>query len=741
MKKIMRLTGIISFLIIVIVLVSPTALADLNPQFIDDQDTDDEPGLRFGYHSETGKMTFLGANPASPIVVPRALSKGLMPQERALSILEQFGQFFGINDAARELRVLKSEANQFGRNTTRYQQMYEGIPVIAGEMMVNMDERGALISINGEISPGLELDPVPQISADDAGQIARAAASKWYGLGGDQLDVSKPELWIYDPRLISPSTHPPTLVWRMDVSGVELLEVNELVLVDAMSGGIRLHFNQIDTARNRMTYDANNGTSLPGTLRCNETNPTCSGGDAHEVAAHIYAGDTYNFYWNYHGRDSINDEGMTLISTVHYKSGFQNAFWNGSQMVYGDAFGYPLADDVVAHELTHGVTDYESNLFYYYESGAINESLSDIWGEFVDQDNGEGDDSPAVKWLMGEDISGLGALRDMADPTTFEDPDRMTSKYYYKLSGDNGGVHTNSGVNNKAAFLMTDGTGGGEFNEYVVDGLGIPKVAAIYYEVQTNYLTSGSGYSDLYNFLYQACVNLIGGPEGITSGDCDEVLDAVNAVEMNLEPSFGYNPDAVTCPGGDFPSLHFIDKIESGTGNWSFGSLVGPNNWQLYTGFSSSGDNMLWGSDEDVVNDTYAELTVDVLIPAGTETYLHFRHSFGFEDPNYDGGLIDYSINGGSDWNDAGSLFDGGQDYQGTIRSSWENPNGGEEAFIGDSHGYVSSRYDLSSLAGEEVRFRWRVSTDVSISDLGWVIDDVRIYLCGEGILLPIVVD
>ena len=96
---------------------------------------------------------------------------------------------------------------------------------------------------------------------------------------------------------------------------------------------------------------------------------------------------------------------------------YNNAFWNGTQMVYGNGGNLAQADDVVGHELTHGVTDFESNLFYYYQSGAINESFSDIFGEFVDQTNGKGDDSAGVKWLMGEDSS-LGALRDMENPPT-----------------------------------------------------------------------------------------------------------------------------------------------------------------------------------------------------------------------------------------------------------------------------------------------------------------------------------
>ncbi len=138
-------------------------------------------------------------------------------------------------------------------------------------------------------------------------------------------------------------------------------------------------------------------------------------------------------------------------------------------MVYGQ--GYAAADDVVGHELTHGVTEFSSHLNYYYQSGAINESFSDVFGELIDQTNGVGNDTAEVKWLLGEDIPGVGAIRDMETPSAYGDPDRMTSPNYTAdaSEADAGGVHTNSGVNNKAAFLITDG---GTFNGRTVTGLG-----------------------------------------------------------------------------------------------------------------------------------------------------------------------------------------------------------------------------------------------------------------------------
>ena len=280
-----------------------------------------------------------------------------------------------------------------------------------------------------------------------------------------------------------------------------------MVLVDGNLGSVSLSFNQIHDAMDRKTYDSNNTQTFPTTPAC--ADPTaCGSTDAHVLSAHYYAKTTYDFYDTYHNRDSIDGNGLSLLSYVHYGASLNNAYWDGARMVYGDASGFPLAEDVVAHELSHGVTQYESGLFYFYQSGAINESFSDIWGEFVDQTNTistspyTDDDSASVKWLMGEDVSGLGAIRDMEDPTAYGQPDKMSSSNYFCGTGDNGGVHYNSGINNKAVFLLTDG---GTFNGFTVNGIGLQATAELYYEVQTNLLVSGADYEDLCDALLQAC--------------------------------------------------------------------------------------------------------------------------------------------------------------------------------------------------------------------------------------------
>ena len=218
-------------------------------------------------------------------------------------------------------------------------------------------------------------------------------------------------------------------------------------------------------------------------------------------------------------------------------------------MLFGE--GYAAADDVVGHELTHGVTQNESRLIYANESGAINEAFSDIWGEWMDQGNGSGDDSPGVKWELGEDLP-IGAIRDMSDPPTFRDPDRMGSPHWYSGTGDYGGVHTNSGVANKLAYLLTDGDA---FNGYTVSGMGISRVAELMYECQTNLLSPGSDYADLANAMFQATINL-----GFTQSEKDNVRDACQAVEIlgeNQSPILS-NPRVLPTAGNESTTFEFL---------------------------------------------------------------------------------------------------------------------------------------------------------------------------------------
>ncbi|MBI5825711.1 MAG: M4 family metallopeptidase [Chloroflexi bacterium] len=479
----------------------------------------------------TGNVSFAGASPVEPI---QQITEGLQsasPEEAARGYLSECGSLFGLTDQANDLVMNRERVTEDGRTVVRFQQYFQGVPVFGGELLMQLGAGNNVILVNGSVLPRVKLNTQAGVDPAAAQQAALQLVAEQYGLSADALKVSDAQLWVYSPLLIESKIAPAALVWRMEVTPLELAPIRELVLINAHDGSVVLDINQVDTALNRLTYTAGNTTTRPGTLVCNESDPTCAAGDTDAKNAHKFGGDTYNFYSTYHGRDSLDNAGMSLISTVHYDTAYCNAFWDGFQMTYGDGCTI-VVDDVVAHEMTHGVTEYESNLVYSYQSGAINESFSDIWGEFVDLTTTTGGtDTAGNRWLMGEDTS-IGAIRDMQDPTTFGDPDRMGSPLYYTGSGDNGGVHTNSGVGNKTAYLITDGD---TFNGYTVTGIGITKAAKIFYEAQTNILVSNSNYHSLYDALRQACTTLTG-TSGITAADCTEVGEAVLATQLNLLP-------------------------------------------------------------------------------------------------------------------------------------------------------------------------------------------------------------
>lgn len=228
-----------------------------------------------------------------------------------------------------------------------------------------------------------------------------------------------------------------------------------------------------EPAKHRTIYTADHTASLPGTVvRAEGQGPT---GDPAADEAYGYMGDTFDFYWAAYQRDSIDDAGMPLVGTVHYQQDYDNAFWNGQQMVYGDGDGdlfnrFTIAVDVIGHELTHGVSGNEVNLRYLGQSGALNESVSDVFGSLVKQYvNGQTADQ--ADWLIGQGlftakVHGV-ALRSMKapgtaydDPTLGKDPQPAAMSGYVHTAADNGGVHINSGIPNHAFYLAATALGG-----------------------------------------------------------------------------------------------------------------------------------------------------------------------------------------------------------------------------------------------------------------------------------------
>ncbi len=471
------------------------------------------------------------------------------------------------------------------------------------------------------------------------------------------------------------------------------------------------------------------------------------GGPATGVAdvnqAYAFSGAAYAYFATHFGRDGIDDAGSPLVSTVRYcetagACPYANAFWNGTQLTFGSGYA---TDDVVAHELTHGVTEHTADLFYWYQSGAINESMSDVFGELIDLATGS-EDTPANRWLIGESLP-AGHLRDMENPPAGKadgsspDPDSTTHAAYLPGPLDAGGVHTNSGVGNKAAFLMTDG---GTFGGHPVTGLGPDKVAAVYYEALTTLLTSASDYQDLHAALPQACANLVsGGLAGLSAADCLEVRDAVDAVGMDVVPPAAPATDVPVCAEGEPVAELFTDDLEVIDGRWTYQQSPGAFRWayQSESGFSyaTSGVQGFYGPTTGTTADRSVVMTADVDLPTGSHPVLHFRHAYGFESSsgsNWDGGVVEYSTTGlGGPWLDLGPMIEE-NGYDGTLAISGSNPIKGRSAFTDESNGYLSSRADLTPLVGEDVRIRFRVGEDSVVSDFGWFIDEVQVADCAN---------
>jgi Zn-dependent metalloprotease len=248
----------------------------------------------------------------------------------------------------------------------------------------------------------------------------------------------------------------------------------------------------------RQVFDCKGTTDLPGDLSRAETDPK-SNRDKAVNEAFDNAGTTWDFYNQIFGRQSVDDHGKTLVSSVHYSQQYDNAFWDGRQMVYGDGDGvifqgFTGALDVIAHELTHGVTQFTAQLAYQDQSGALNESMSDVFGSMVKQWS-LGQSATEADWLIGAAIMAPGfkgrALRDMAnpgaaynDPRLGKDPQPGHMKDYVQTEEDNGGVHTNSGIPSRAFVIAAKAIGGKSWE----------KTGKIWYTTLTQRLTGNAGF-------------------------------------------------------------------------------------------------------------------------------------------------------------------------------------------------------------------------------------------------------
>lgn len=474
-------------------------------------------------------------------------------------------------DASLSFKVVEKKKDKLGFTYLRVQQMYKGTPVYGAVLTAHVNKDGVLTAVSGAPVPNLadkqslkaskslskndalaagEKDLVAEIGSEPAYEYVPKAKTVIYVKGGEAHQAYLVNYNFLDPK-------PGNWNYFIDAASGEILDkVNEIHEAGGKPGGNGItgtdavgtgtgvlgdskslnttfssstYYLQDNTRGGGVfTYDAKNRQRLPGSLWADADNKFNASYDGAAVDAHYYAGETYDYYKDVHNRNSYDGNGAALKSTVHYSRSYNNAFWNGQQMVYGDGDGstfVPLSGglDVVAHELTHAVTDTTADLIYQNESGAINESMSDVFGTLLEYHTGNNPD-----WEIGEDIYTPGvsgdALRSMSDPTKYNDPDHYSVRY--TGTGDNGGVHINSGIGNKAAYLLSQG---GTHYGVKVTGIGTDKVGDIYYRALTQYLTPSSNFSQLRSSVVQSASDLYGSG----SAEVASVNAAFDAVGVN----------------------------------------------------------------------------------------------------------------------------------------------------------------------------------------------------------------
>ncbi|HWU87995.1 MAG TPA: M4 family metallopeptidase, partial [Kofleriaceae bacterium] len=464
------------------------------------------------------------------------------------------------------LRKVNTDAD--GGRHFRYAQKLNGMDVVGGDIVVHVDVKGAITAVNGTARGDIAQNLGAVAISESAANAAIAGDARF---GGMKVTGSRT---VY-VQAQDGSIHK---AYEQIVEGQRGQNpVRDKVFVDVASGEIVAVHPQIFHARNRLTYSANNGTTLPGTLK--RTELQAATGDVQVDKAHDNTLDVYDAYKLFFNRDSIDNAGMNLISSVHYSTNYCNAFWNSSQMTYGDGNASqncaPLANslDVAGHEITHGVTERESGLTYSGESGGLNESYSDIFGAFTEAyrlggRNGTLSLDPKV-FLIGDEVL-PPALRYMCDPAA----DGVSVDVWSSSLGSLD-VHYSSGPNNLAFCLLVQGgmhPRGKTTN--TVPALGFDKTIRIFYKANVDILTSSSNYAAMRTAMEQAAAALYPGDQATV----DAVSCAYAAISVGTAPTScgGMDPPPPPPDGVLMPGVPVTGISDSTVGNMKFWKLDVP---------------------------------------------------------------------------------------------------------------------------------------------------------------------
>ena len=681
--------------------------------------------------------------------------------------------------SANDLVLLDETTDNYGLKNVTYRQQYQGIPVYDGLLKFHFNAKEELSSINGNSISIAKLNTVPDITAAEAEIIARDMVTKQdLNKSDTPLQTAKTNLIIFPKNLMQGGIVTPYLAYQIEVTNKK--DVREYIFINAHTGELVEQFTGIHPI-DRKLYETNTtatnlkwkeGDAFPGTLSSWQQNEVVT-------SEHVY-----NFFKNAFGYVSYDAADHTMITVNNDPTiSCPNARWNGTYAGYCDG---TATDDVIAHEWGHAYTEYTSGLIYQYQSGALNESYSDVWGETIDLINNymdEGENlsvrtttacSGSLRWKVGEDATSFGgAIRDMWNPNCNGDPAKvLDAANYYCGTADSGGVHTNSGVTNHLYALLVDG---GTYNGYTMTGMGFVKAAHLWWRAQKNYLTATSDFANFADALEASANDLIGvnlqglsttvTPAGltglsITSADIQNVKNGILAVQLRTSPATQCNYTPLLAQSA--PSLCasatnnplFKEDWENGLGNWTVTNVpTKPSTWEardwtIKSNLPKSRPGKAIFAIDPINGDCASNLQNGILrlesptitMPTFTsgKYEMAFNHYVATES-TWDGGNIKYSLNEGSwtlvpvtafTYNGYNSTLDG--------TSSNDNPLKGQRAFTGTDGGSLGGSWgqsviDLSKLgvtSGSKIKFRFEMGTDGCNGVEGWYLDELYVYNC-----------
>ena len=694
----------------------------------------------------------------SQIPIDIKFKKGIQPALN--SFFTEFNKTFSLTNDD-DFKLVRKSKDKLGETHYRYNQYYKGIEVVGAQYILH-EKSGYIRAANGMLVNNLNLNVNPKLSE----QSALNAALQEVNAKKYMWENSSNEIFLKKEQKDQDATFFPKgelaitsgsnelnsenckLVYRFDIyaqeplgryyvdvdantgevvtrisrihksdvsgSGTSLYNGTVSLTVDEVTSGSSYRLQEHTTRSAGMeTYDMHNGSSYGSATDITST--AASGPwDATGLSAHWGAELTFDYYLAKQGRNSFDDAGGTILSYVHALVNYNNAFWDGTRMTYGDGDGTnftPLVStDVTGHEISHGVTEYTSNLIYEGESGALNESFSDIFGNLIEfYEEGE-PGAGTGSWRVGEDVTtdGLG-IRNMASPSEFGDPDTYEGTYWVNVRGcrptdlnDQCGVHTNSGVQNFWFYLLCEGGSGTNDNgdAYNVTGIGLDNAGEIAYRNNTVYLTPTSNYYAARVGAINAATDLF----GAVSSEVQAVKVAWDAVGVYEFTQSGEILVWEGVLGGQDYSGVFINNYLTNAGyvteytNVCPPVLTGYNAVFLSFGnYGNTGSNMFFDG-------TMAGEVISYL-KGGGKVYLEGGDALGYDQDTNSTLLNLFGLNTASDGSSMKNEIDGLAGQSGAItdgmlfnsstqfRNNWIDlytPNSGITAFVESGYGNVA---------------------------------------------------